>query len=97
MAHLKHEHQELKAMFWVLKNERKIKSDQVFREIPEMENTKESISSDKSSSDFDSQNVVKRPARLLPYRVLIKYRLWCKARNRNLIKYFAGLAIQLKK
>ncbi len=85
MAHLKHEHEELKAMFWVLKNERKIKSDEVFHEIPILENTIKTILPDKSSSDFASQNVVKRPARLLPYRVLIKYRLWCKARNRHLI------------
>jgi len=73
MAHLKHDHEELKAMFWVLKNERKIKSEELIQEISKSENTLETISPNKISSNFDSQNVVKRPARLLPYRVLMKY------------------------
>ncbi len=73
MAHLKHDHEELKAMFWVLKNERKIKSEELIQEISKSENTLETISRNKISSNFDSQNVAKRPARLLPYRVLMKY------------------------
>ncbi len=60
-------------MFWLLKNERKTKSEEAFREIPKFESSLATISTEKSFPDVDSQNVVKRPARLLPYRVLIKY------------------------
>lgn len=73
MAHLKHEHEELKSMFWLLKNERKTKSEEAFRKIPKIETILAKLSPEKSFPDVDSQNVVKRPARLLPYRVLIKY------------------------
>lgn len=53
MAHLKHEHEELKGMFWVLKNERKIKSEEFFQEISKSENILETISPNEISSNFD--------------------------------------------
>ena len=73
---MKNEHEELKAMFWVLKNQGKTKSEDLFHTIPKIETPLGATSPDKMSSNSNNQNLVKRPARLLPYRVLMKYGLY---------------------
>jgi len=64
---IKHEHEELKAMVLVLKNDRKTESDKIEASLT-------TISPDENLSNFDNRNPAKRPARLLPYRVLLKYK-----------------------